>query len=154
MLGLFLPRVVDSAYPGHRIGLWLFGALVLARIAMSLNCIFNGYSVATSADGIPLSAFTADAARTVVSLFGIWGLAHLVLASFCAAVLVRYRSLVPLMFGLLLLEQLGRRGLLHSQPIARSGTPPGVRINLGLLAITIVGLGLSMRRWDTFRAGD
>jgi hypothetical protein len=143
----FLPRVADNAYPGYKPGLWLFGLLILVRIAMSLNSIFNGPYVAVSADGIPLSAFGTDAAQTVVSLFAIWGLSQLTLALFCAVVLVRYRSLVPFMFGLLLLEQLSRRGILHFLPIARAGTPPGFFVNVLLLAITLLGLGLSLRTW-------
>jgi hypothetical protein len=147
MLSLFLPRVVNNTYRGYKLGLWLFGLLVLIKTAMSLNCIFNGYYVASSADGIPLSVFGTDAAQTVVSLFAIWGLSQLALMLFGVVILVRYRSLVSFMFCLLLLEQLSRRAILHALPIIRSGTPPGSFINTLLLAITIAGLGLSLRTW-------
>jgi hypothetical protein len=151
MPSLFLPRAADNTYPGAKPGLWLFGLLVLARSAMSLNCILNGASVASSADGIPLGTFGTDAARTVVSLFAIWGLSNLVLALFGAVILVRYRSLVPFMFGLFLLEQLSRRGILHVLPIVRSGTPPGSFVNVLLLVITIIGLALSLRTRGRFK---
>jgi hypothetical protein len=147
MLSLFLPRVANNAYPGCKLGLWLFGLFVLIRTAMSLNSIFNGSYVASSADGIPLSAFESDAAQTVVSIFAIWGLSQLTLALLCVVILVRYRSLVPFMFGLLLLEQLSRRGILHFLPIVRSAKPPDFFVNALLFAITIAGLGLSLRTW-------
>jgi hypothetical protein len=147
MSSKFLPREADNTFPGYKLGLWLFGLLVLIKIAMSLNSIFNAAFVASSADGIPLSAFGIEASQTVVSLFAIWGLSQLVLALFGVVVLVRYRSLVPFMFGLLLFEQLGRRAILHVLPIIRSGTPPGSFVNVLLLAVTIAGLGLSLRTW-------
>ena len=58
--------------------------------------------------------------------------------------LVRYRSMVPLMFALLLLQQVSARLINLLMPIVRTGTPPGFYINLGLLALMIVGLALSL----------
>jgi hypothetical protein len=58
MLSSLLPRCVDNTYRGHRLALVFFGLLVLVKIAMGVNSIFNGRSVASSADGIPLDTFT------------------------------------------------------------------------------------------------
>ncbi|MEW6369045.1 MAG: hypothetical protein AB1714_30830 [Acidobacteriota bacterium] len=150
MFNQLLPQHLDNTYRGYKIALWLFALMVLMKVAMSLNAIFNGYLVASSADGIPLDTFTSSAAQTVVSLFAIWGLAHFVICSMCMLVLVRYRSVIPFMFALLLLEHLSRKLILHFLPIARTGTPPGTVANLVLLAVMIVGLALSLRsRGDT-----
>ena len=59
--------------------------------------------------------------------------------------LTRYRAMIPFMFVLLLLEHLARRWILLVKPIARTGTPPGMYINLVLLVLMIVGLALSLR---------
>ena len=144
MLDQLLPRRVDNAYRGSKLALWLFAVVVFMKGAISLNSIFNGYLVASSADGIPLDTFPAAAAGTVVSLFAIWGLGHLVLCLLGILVLVRYRSLVPIMFALLLLEHLSRRAILHFLPIVKTGTPPGLVVNLVLLALMVVGLALSL----------
>ena len=141
-----LPQRVDNTYRGHKLALWLFGAVVLMKLAMSLNSIFNGYVVASSADGIPLGTFPSSAARTVIALFAIWGLAHLMICLLCILVLVRYRSMVPLMLALLLLEHLSRKLILQFLPIVRTGTPPGFLINFMLLALMIAGLALSLLR--------
>jgi len=109
------------------------------KLAMSLNTIFNGYVVAGSADGIPLDTFPSAAAQTVVALFAIWGLAHLMICLLCILVLVRYRSMVPLMLVLLLLEHLSRKLILQFLPMVRTGTPPGFFINFMLLALMIAG---------------
>jgi hypothetical protein len=60
--------------------------------------------------------------------------------------LTRYRAMIPLMFVLLLIEHLARRWVLLVKPIARTGTPPGIYINLVLLGLMIAGLVLSLRR--------
>jgi hypothetical protein len=115
------------------------------RVAMSVNSIFNGSDVASSADGIPLHTYTSAAAQTIVSLFALLGLSHLMICIVGIFALVRYRSMVPLMFALLLLEHLSRRLILKFLPIVRTGTPPGLYVNLALLAVMIVGLALSLR---------
>jgi hypothetical protein len=149
-----LPQRVDNTYRGYKLALWLFGAVVLMKLAMSLNSIFNGYVVASSADGIPLDTFPPAAAQTVVALFAIWGLAHLMICLLCILVLVRYRSMVPLMLALLLLEHLSRKLILQFLPIVRTGTPPGFFINVILLALMIVGLALSLRSQSNLRVQE
>jgi hypothetical protein len=148
------PQRIDNTYRGHKLALWLFALLVLMKVAMSLNSIFNGYSVATSADGIPLDTFPPAAAQAVVSLFAIWGLSHFVICLLCILVLVRYRSIIPFLFAMLLLEHLSRRLILYLMPIVRTGTPPGFYINLVLPALIIVGLALSLRSRDNLQAQE
>ena len=150
----FLPRRVDNTYRGYKLALWLFALVVVMKIAMSLNSIFNGYMVASSADGIPLDTFPSSAAQTVVALFAIWGLAHLMICLLCILVLARYRSMVPLMLALLLLEHLSRRLILQFLPIVRTGTPPGFFVNLILLALMIAGLALSLRSQSNLRVQE
>jgi len=81
-----------------------------------------------------------------VALFAIWGLAQLAFTTFGVLALTRYRAMIPLMFTLFLLEHVARRILLLVKPIARSGTPPGLLINLALAGLMIAGLVLSLRR--------
>jgi len=154
MFNQFLPQRVDNTYRGHKLALWLFALLVLMKVGISLNSIFNGYSVATSADGIPLDTFTSAGARAVVSLFALLGLSQLMICLLCILVLARYRSMVPFMFALLLLEHLSRKLILQFLPIVRTGTPPGFFVNLVLLAVMIVGLALSLRSQDNLQAQE
>ncbi len=151
MLERLLPRRIDNTYHGHKLALWLFGVLVLLKIAISLNSIFDGHDVAMSADGIPLDTFTPAGAQAVVSAFAAWGLAQLAICLLCVSVLARYRAMLPLMFALLLLEHLGRRLLFRVMPIATTGAPPGFYVNLVLAVLTVVGLALSLRGRDSRR---
>jgi hypothetical protein len=148
MFDRLLPQRADKTYRGHKLALWLFGIVVLMRVAMSLNSVFNGRYVASSADGIPLETYGPAAAQTAVALFALLGLAQLVICLLCVLVLARYRSMVSLMFTLLLLQFLGGRLILHFLPILRTGTPPGFYVNLGLLVLMVVGLALSLWRRD------
>lgn len=144
MLDRILPRQIGNAYDGSKLALWLFALLVLLKTAIGVNSIFLGRMVAGVADGIPLDTFTPAGARTTIALFAIWGLAQLVICLLCLLVLVRYRALVPFMFGLLLLEHLSRKLILQFLPLARSGSPPGSLVNLVLLAMMAAGLILSL----------
>ena len=146
MFQSLLPASADNAYRGHKIAVWLFAIIVLMRSAMSLNSIFNGAYVANSADGIPLNTYPAPAAQTAVALFALLGLAQLMMYLLSIVVLVRYRSLVPLMFALLLVHFLSARIVLRFLPIVRTGTPPGPYVNWALFALMIAGLALSLRR--------
>jgi hypothetical protein len=149
MLTQFLPKSADNAYRGQVLALWILALVVLLKSIMSLNSVFNGYSVASAADGLPLDTYPPAAARTVVALFGAWGVGQLMLCLIGVLVLVRYRSLVPFVLALFLLEQLTRKLVLALLPIARTGTPPGYFVNLGLLAIMIAALALALwRRGD------
>jgi MYXO-CTERM domain-containing protein len=146
MLNQLLPRQVDNTYRGYTLALWLFAMLVLIRVVISLNSMINGRDVAISADGVPLDTFTPDGARAVVSLFALLGLSSFVICLLCIVVLARYRALIPFMFALLLLQNLGGRLIHQVMPIVRTGAPPAAVVNLVLLALMVVGLALSLRR--------
>lgn len=150
MFSDLLPQCIDNNYRGHKLALWLFGLVVLIKTAMSVNSIFLGHKIATSADGIPLDTFPPAAAGTIVSMFAIWGLAHLMICLLCGLVLFRYRAMVPMMFVFLLLEHLGRKLVLFLS-IERLGVAPGSYVNLILLAVMVVGLVLSFSRKKAFQ---
>src|SRR5713226_2647108 len=145
MFDQLFPKTIDNTYRGHTLALWLLALIVLMKLAMSLNSIFNGYVVASSADGIPLDTYPSAAGRTIVCLFALLGLSHFVICLLCILVLVRYRSMIPFMFAVLLLEYLSRKLILQFLPIVRVGMPPGFYVNFGLLVLMIVGLAVSLR---------
>jgi hypothetical protein len=146
VLARVFPPHIDNTYRGHPLALWLFVPVVLLKTAIAFGTIFNGRGAAQSADGIPLDTFGPGGADAVVALFALWGLSQLVFSVLGVLALARYRAMIPLVFLLLLLEHLARRWILLVMPIARTGTPPGIYINLVLLALMIVGLTLSLRR--------
>jgi hypothetical protein len=146
MLDRLLPQPIDKKYSGSKIALWLLGLIVFVQTLQSVLVLVNGYSIAQSADGIPLENYPAAAAQTILAIFMTASLRRLIIALICAVVLFRYRSAVPLMFVVLGISALGGQVILQFVPIVRVGTPPGVIMNFILLALTIVGLVLSLWR--------
>lgn len=146
MLDELLPRRLDNEYRGSRLALWLFGLVVAMKGIQSLAIIFNGYSTARDADGIPLDSYTPAVAQTVVAVFAQGSLWRLFFCLLCVLVLLRYRSGVPLMFALLALNYLTGQVVLTFVPLPRVGTPLGPLVNLMLFVVMLVGLGLSLRR--------
>lgn len=144
-MNTLFPRVADNHYPGRRPGLWMF-AFMLLKIAMGLNVMLNAPQVARSADGVPVDTFAVPAAAAFSFVFAAWGLGQFVLGLASLVVLVRYRSLVPLAFLALLIEQIGRMLLRFRWPIDRIVTAPGTGINVALTAIMILGFVLSVWR--------
>jgi len=149
MFDKLLPQPIDNTYRGYKVALWLFGLVVGVRITQSILVIFNGYSTARDADGIPLDTYTPAAAQLVVALFAQASLWRLTFCLLCVLVLVRYRSAIPLMFTLLLVNYLAGQLILQFVPVIRTGTPPGPIVNLIMFALMIVGLALSLRSRGT-----
>ena len=152
MLANLFPRTADNRYPGRKLGLWLF-ALMTLKIVMGFNIMVNASSVAQSVDGFPVHSFSQAAAAAFLFLFAVWGLCQLLLGLTSLVVLVRYRSLVPLAFLVLLLEQIGRNLLQLRWPVERVGSSSSIYINAVLLGIMLLGLVLSLWRPRTVKDG-
>lgn len=144
MFDSVLPRHIDNTFRGHKLAVWLFVLILFVKTAQGMVVLFGGASVVSAADGIPLATYTLPAAQTIVSLWALLGLTRLFIGLLCLLVLVRYRSVMPFMFGLLLLQDVARQLVFHFLPIARVGTPPGPTVNFILMVLTIVGLVLSL----------
>jgi hypothetical protein len=154
MLARLFPKQIDNDYRGYLLALILFVPVVLLKLTIGVNTMgvnpwVSSRRVITGADGIPLDTFSPAAQEIVVLLFAYWGLAQVLLCVLCLLALVRYRALVPLMYLLLLADQLGRKALtqLHTvEPTAASaGSNIGFFINLGLLAALLIGFALSIQ---------
>lgn len=150
ILSRLFPARLDNTYQGSKIALWMLGLLIAVRTMQSVMILVNGYSIAQSADGIPLETYPAAAAQTIVALFTLSAVNRLVISLICVVVLVRYRRAVPLMFLLLLVTYSAGQLVGRVIPIVRVGQPPAVVMNLTLLGLTIIGLVLSL--WKRRRA--
>ena len=146
MFESLFPLTIDNSYRGPKAALWILGVVAAIKIAMSLNSIFNGFFVLTSADGVPLPAYPPDAAQALMAMFAMWAWGHLLFALLALMAVVRYRRMTSLMFMLLLAEHLGRKLILLYLPIVRSGNATASYVNYALLALMVAGLLLSLRQ--------
>lgn len=139
------PQQPGAMFEGQKLALWLLALFIALKLVMSLNSIFDTAAVAAGADGIPLASFGPAAARAVLMLFALMSLGQLMLTLISLAVLIRWRALVPFVYLVLLAEHLARRSIVQSYAVARpEGTPAGVYVNYGLLALLLLGLALSL----------
>ncbi len=146
MFDRLLPRSVDNTYGGRKLALWLLALVTAVRIGQSVLIISNGYFTVQRDDGIPLDTYPPDAAHTVVSLYALYALVRLILSLLCGLVLVRYRGAVPFMLAVLPLNYLAVQLILRFVPLVTAGTPPGSIVNRTVMALTAIGLALSL--WE------
>ena len=146
MFSKLLPQLVDNTYHGRTLALWLFAVVVAVKSLQCVLIMFNGSYVLRGADGIPLDTYTPAGAQAVVSVWALASLNRLILCLLCVLVLVRYRSLIALMFSVLALQYLASEAIFRALPIVRAGTPPALFVNFMLFVLTIVGLLLSV--WE------
>jgi hypothetical protein len=161
MLNRIFPKQFDNTYCGHWLAIWIFVPVVLVKLIMGVNVagldpLISNVDIVKSADRVPLDSFGAEAASLVVFLFASWALGLLLFSLLALLALIRYRAMIPLMYLVLSIEQIGRKGLLLINPIIRvrepivkavetGGISIGALINWGLTAGLVVGFLLSLR---------
>jgi hypothetical protein len=138
------PRQADNAYRGQTLALWILGLVIVLRLMMGANSAFNTHTVAVRADGIPVDSYPAAAAQTILSIFAALGLNYLLWSALGIIVLIRYRTLVPMTFLLLLTGLLARRVQSYFLPVPIVGAPPAKIVGLVLIALMVSGLVLSL----------
>lgn len=144
MLNRIFPTQLDNNYRGQKIAIWLFALLTLMNTVISFVAIFKSDGAAQSADGIPLDTYGPSAAQAVIGVVAVLGLARLLLCVIFIIALISYRAMIPLMYFLLVDDWLAHRGIGMMKPITRTGSPPGHYVTLALLAISVIGLVLSL----------
>ena len=101
----------------------------------------DAQSIAT----VPLDQFCGEGAAAVITSFALRGLSQLLLSVVMVLVAVRYRGLIPAMYLLILMENLGRVGIGLGKPLPKLAAPPGATGNLVFIAAAAIGLALCLR---------
>ncbi len=137
MLKIIFPKTVDYVYQGKPIARIVFWAITAATITRSLVHIIAADGGAQTIATIPLEAYTEAGARTVVLIFAYWGISQLLMGLVYLVVLLRYQSLIPLMYVLICAEYALRLVLGWLKPIETAQTAPGAVGNLILIPLSI-----------------
>ena len=153
MLCRIFPASFDATYRGHRLGLWILWPITLFNLLIDFGTIFSADSAA-GPDGIPLAAYPPDAARAVVGVAAFLGLSDLLLTLLCVLALVRYRSMIPLMYLVLVVQWIAHKGVGLMKPIARDGAHMGGYVTLAVFALSFLGLVLSLQEKRRPPGGD
>jgi hypothetical protein len=141
-----LPRSINNDYSGTRIALGFFVLLTVMTLVRSLIHMVAPDGGAQSIASIPLDAFTENGAAAVIHIFSLWGLSQLIVGIIYVVALVRYRSLIPLMYLLGVVEYAVRLIMSFLKPVHTEGTAPGGVANYVFVPLLILMLVLSLVR--------
>jgi len=138
---IILPARADNVIRGTKIPFYLF--ILVAAIGLVRSCIhiFAPDGGAGSIAGMNMNVTGAD---EVIFAFALWGSAQFIYALLQWLVILRYRSLVPLMWSIQLLETLGRMLVGRIKPVTFAHTPPGTYQNYIYLGLAVLMLGLAL----------
>lgn len=141
-----LPKTITNDYTGKRIAERLFLVITLVTLIRSLIHIFAPDGGAQTIATIPLDTYTQAGAATVIMIFSLWGLSQLLMGVVYLMVYLRYKSLIPAMYVLLIAEYIMRIFIGWMKPIETLGTAPGGIGNWILVPLCSVMLALSLSK--------
>ena len=129
-----LPENADNRFSGVKLPVFVFLLIALISTARSLIHIFSPDGGAGSIAGLDL---TVEGADGIIFAFALWGSAQLVLAVIQWIVALRHRSLIPIMYVLLVFEVLLRMLVGRIKPVTFAQTPPGAVGNAVILPLAL-----------------
>jgi hypothetical protein len=137
------PKQLDNSFRGNRIAVIVFALITVFTLARSCIHIFAPDGGASSIAGINTSV---EGSSNVISMFAFWGLAQLLMGLVYLAVFFRYKSLIPFMYMLIIIEYSGRVLIGMVKPLIVSHTPPGAIGDYILIPLAIMMLMLCFKR--------
>ena len=138
---ILLPATADNTIRGSRVPLYFFVLIAAIGVVRSCIHIFAPDGGAGSIAGMDLAV---TGANEVIFAFALWGSAQLIYALLQWVVILRFRSLIPLMWGIQLLETLGRMLVGRVKPVAFAHAPPGAYQNYIYLVLSAAMIALSL----------
>jgi len=138
---ILFPSKADNTLRGSRIPFYLFVFTAAVWTIRSCIHIFSPDGGAGSIAGMNLAI---SGTNEVIFAFALWGSEQLIYSLIQWVVIFRYRSLVPLMWGVQLLETLGRMVVGRLKPVTFSHIPPGEVGNYIYLALSAAMLAYSL----------
>jgi hypothetical protein len=141
ILPILLPKPADNTIRGSKIPFYFF--IVTAAILTVRSCIhiFVADGGTGSIAGMDLNV---TGANEVIFAFALWDSEQLIYSLIQWIVIIRYRSLIPVMWVIQLLEITGRMVVGHLKPVIFLHTPPGRYGNYVYLIVSVCMIFLSV----------
>jgi len=142
LLSRVLPASADNTVRGMKLPVYVFMLIAAVSTVRSVIHLVAPDGGAGSIAGMDLSV---PGANGIVFAFGLWGSSQLIYALIQLVVAFRYRSLIPFMYVLLMLEALLRILVGRMKPVSFAHTPPGAIGNWVILPLAALMLALSLQ---------
>ncbi len=131
-LDWLLPTPADNRARGSTLPAGVFALISIVSVVRSCIHLLAPDGGAGSIAGMDLSVAGAS---DIIFAFALWGGSQLIYAFVQLLVAFRYRSLIPFMYCLLILEALSRLLVGRMRPVTFSHTPPGATANYVMLML-------------------
>jgi len=141
-----LPSNINNNIRGTKIPFYVFALYAIVSAVRSCIHLLSADGGAGTIAGMDLSVAGADG---IVFAFALWGSSQLLFAIIQLLVVFRYKSLVPFMYLMLILEVLLRELVGRMKPVTFAHTPPGAIGNQIILPLAALMLALSL--WNAYR---
>ncbi len=144
MKGIFevlLPAKADNTIRGSKLPYCL---LILTAVVWTVRSCIHVFSADGGAGSIAGMNLVVNGANEVIFAFALWGAEQLIYTLLQWIVILRYRSLVPLMWAVQLLETLGRVLVGRIKPVPFFHAPPGAYGNYVYLVLSILMLAVAL----------
>jgi hypothetical protein len=138
---LLLPSKIDNTIRGWKLPVYVFALYAIISTVRSFIHLLSADGGAGTIAGMDLTVAGADG---IIFAFALWGSSQLLFAIIQLLVVFRYRSLVPFMYLMLILEVLLRELVGHMKPVTFAHTPPGAIGNQLILPFAALMLVLSL----------
>ena len=144
-----LPAQIDNTVRGMKLPFYVFAVYTIVSIVRSCIHLLSPDGGAGSIAGMDLSVAGADG---IIFAFALWGSSQLLFSLIQLLVVIRYRSLVPFMYLMLILEVLLRELVGKMKPVTFAHTPPGALGNQLVLPLAALMLGVAL--WSANKHAD
>lgn len=147
MLGKILPKQFDNQFHGHWMALLLLWIITAVKTLMAYNTAINTRYGAVHADRIPIDSYSPEAGTMVLNIFSKLGNMHFIIIAITLLALLRYRSMVPLIYVILIYEYLSRKLLSTiwmGEPYLKIADSTGGAIVQLVFLMMVVGFGFAL----------
>ncbi len=141
LFSVLLPAGAGNTIQGFKPPVYVFAFIAIVSTVRSCIHLLAPDGGAGSIAGLDLTVAGADG---IVFAFALWGSAQLVYALVQLVVAFRYRSLIPFMYVLLIVETLLRMLVGRMKPVHFAHTPPGAVGNWVILPLAALMLVWSL----------
>jgi hypothetical protein len=143
---ILLPAKIDNVIRGTKLPFYVFALYAIVSTVRSCIHLLSPDGGAGTIAGMDLSVAGADG---IIFAFALWGSSQLLFAIIQLLVVIRYRSLVPFMWLMLMLEVLLRELVGKMKPVTFAHTPPGAIGNQLILPLAVLMLVWSL--WSGYK---